>query len=788
MVANLYGRGDLGARDGAARRDWRVTNGIGGYAAGTLSGELTRPTHGLLFAALDSPGAATLLLAKLAVSVELDGREVALDTNAWASGVVSPAGYRHLEAAGLDGGVPVRRWSVDGARLESRVWMERGENTTFVQLKVVSAPAPVTLRVQALVNHRPACAATRRGAWTARVEPVPAGLRIEAFDGAAPLWLLAPGAAMRPRHDWHRDFALAGGGREDHLLAAEITATLAAGEDLVIVASTRRDAGAGPAGRLAIASALVRRRAHERALLETWRRSHPGVARSAPAWIETLVLAADDALLDLAGVPPRPAPWLAPGASSGSDQARDALASLPGLMLATGRVERARDVLGQFLERLKDGLLPRGPESPEGAPAFASADATLWLVLAVRAYFEHTIDVAFLERAFPALEAAMDSLAHGTHGGIAADPSDGLLRAGAGTEPATWLDEALLAAGLPPRHGKAVETNALWFNAHVVLAGFASRLRAQPARWRARAERIEQGFARFWNAETQCLNDVLDGPFGTDASVRPNQILALSLPETPLAVGQRRAVLACCERRLVTSHGMRSLSSDDRRYRGAEPDDGPAAAALGSAWTWLLPHAALAHAAVRGDRAGAGAPPNGARAAHARLRPGDAARSLGRRRAARPTRVAATRAADRRDAPGLARADGCAPRSAPPRADRTRREAAGTGGGRAGGGVGPAEAPGGQQAEVRPVAVRRLGSGARRGRRSGGTSAPRLARRPRRRAESSGSRTGLPVLRRLSLVRGGRRAAPGVAVRTRLVADRVLRARLQRNLGIRERL
>jgi 4-alpha-glucanotransferase len=138
------------------------------------------------------------------------------------------------------------------------------------------------------------------------------------------------------------------------------------------------------------------------------------------------------------------------------------------------------------------------------------------------------------------------------------------------------------------------------------MAGFARRLRRNGERWEARATRLEQGFARYWNAEQHCLYDVLDGPFGADASIRPNQILALSLPDSPLAAAHRRSVLARCAHDLLTSYGLRSLSPEDPRYLGCSADE-PAlesrAAVLGSAWTWLLPHYALAHHRMGGDRA-----------------------------------------------------------------------------------------------------------------------------------------------------------------------------------------
>ena len=601
-----YGRGELGDPDVAGRREWRVSNGIGGFAAGTASGELSRYRHGLLSAALAGADTPTLLLAKFSATLELRDQRWALDTSRWSSGARDPQGYLNLESFGLEDGIPLWVWAMSGVRLEQRIWMEQGENTTYIQYRLRATPEPARLRLHVLVNHRPADAAAGRGLWTARVEPATGGLRIEAFEGATPLWLLAPSAEILPRHDWHRDFLLAREGstaapaHEDHLLAAELVIKLKAGEETTLVASTRRDAGAGEAGPLALVSALSRRAAHERGLLEGWRHAQPTVARQAPSWMRSLVLAADGLLADHPPGSLVSQPGLVPGMGTSGDFTRDTLIALPGLTLSTGRPERAKEIL----ERLSSAIdASVAVDAPAGA---AAPDIALWYVQAVRAYFEHTIDTAFLSRVFPVLESALDAMERGTRGGLSSDPSDGLLRAGEGDIDATWMDRRLRLAGLPPRHGKAVELNALWYNAHTAMTGFARRLRRPVERWESRATRIEAGFARFWNPASSCLFDVLDGPFGTDASIRPNQLFAVSLPDSPLSAPQRRSVLARCVRDLLTSHGVRSLSSADPRYLGHETGDAlqvARAAVLGSAWTWLLPVLATAHGRIVGDRA-----------------------------------------------------------------------------------------------------------------------------------------------------------------------------------------
>jgi predicted glycogen debranching enzyme len=437
------------------------------------------------------------------------------------------------------------------------------------------------------------------------------GLRVEAFEGATPLWLLAPGAEIRPRHDWHRGHDLAverEEGRphlEDHLLAGEITFTLHPGEDVTLVASTRRDAGAGEAGPLALMSALNRRRAHDRSLVDCWKRGHAAVARRSPEWVRRLVLAADAFLVEHA----TPADPIGHGVvcdfDAAADPTRDTVLPLAGLTVFTGRSEIARSILLALTNDIDRRLDPATDPSDR---LTTSADGPLWLFQAVRTYHGQTRDDALLAAVTPALETILQRYENGAVPGIAVDPSDRLLRVGEGLATPTWWDSVAMPAGAPPRHGKPVELNALWYNALTTLTTFHRRLRRSHEAWEARVQRVEAGFARFWNAETGCLFDVLDGPYGSDATVRPHQILSLSLPETPLTASQRRNVLEACGRQLLTSHGLRGLSPLDPRFVGAENGDRDhrrRALSSGTAWTWLLGHYALAFDRVHGDTAAA---------------------------------------------------------------------------------------------------------------------------------------------------------------------------------------
>lgn len=283
MSAFRIGRDRLGSPETAGTLEWLVTNGIGGYACGTVGGMLARRYHGLLVAALQPPVGRTLMLAKLSESLEVDGVTHDLDANRWTGGLVQAPGLAHLESFYLEGGVPVWTWALGDTRLEKRVWMEHGENTTYAQYRLAGTRGPATLRLRALVNHRDAHETMPHGVIAPAVDVVAGGLEVKVREGAPPLWLFAPGAEATPAGDWYRGFALALeeerglDALDDHLMAGTFTARLTPGEALTLVASTRHDAGRGGAGPLALAGALARRHAHERGLLDAWRQDRKSV-------------------------------------------------------------------------------------------------------------------------------------------------------------------------------------------------------------------------------------------------------------------------------------------------------------------------------------------------------------------------------------------------------------------------------------------------------------------------------------------------------------------------------
>ena len=585
----------------AERCEWLVTNGMGSFASGTVAGTQTRRYHGLLVAALNPPGARTYLVAKLDETATYDGAAYELGSNRWTSGAIAPAGYRYVTGFRLEGTVPTWTFAFADAELEKRIWMEQGAQTTYVSYRLTGGTGPVQLTLAALVNYRDFHAATHAGDWHMTLEPVPSGVRVRAFDGAVPFLLRADGATCETTHVWYRDFDLpierSRGleDREDHLHAATFVVSLQPGESLTVVASLEEHApGDGDA-------ALARQRRHEASLYAAFDTRANG---SEPEWIRDLALAADQFVVNVALAGAENARSIIAGYHWFGDWGRDTMIALDGLSLATGRTEIARNILETFGRYIDGGMLPNYfPEAGRRAE-YNTVDAALWYVEAVRRYVAQTHDLVLADHLYPKLVEIVTNYRDGTRYGIRQDPSDGLITAGEAGVQLTWMDAKVGDWVVTPRTGKPVEINALWYNALFTLAALSRALGHPDDSYLSMAERTREGFGRYWNAERDYCFDVLDGPDGNDTRLRPNQLLAVALPESPLAAAQQRAVVDACTRRLLTPAGLRSLADGEPGYRptyGGTPLERDGAYHQGTVWGWLIGPWAFAHLRVYGD-------------------------------------------------------------------------------------------------------------------------------------------------------------------------------------------
>jgi predicted glycogen debranching enzyme len=602
-----WGREICGTLATAESREWLCANGIGGFASGTVSGMLTRRYHGLLVAALTPPLGRTLLIASVEEGIDYNGLTRALAANRWADGTIDPRGYRDLQQFRLEGTSPVWTYACADALIEKRVWMEHGANTTYVGYRLLRAERPVHLEMKVLVNYRDYHATTRGGGWVMKVEPVPGGLRVVAFEGARPFVLLADGADVEAAHTWYYGFRLAReeerglDHQDDHLHAGTFRTSLTPGTGLTLVLSAEAASSVDGEG------GWRRRRRHDESLLSRWRRAQPA-AKEAPGWIGQMVLAADQFLVRRPLQDDPDGMSVIAGYHWFGDWGRDTMISLPGLAISTGRREVAKRILTTFARFVDRGMLPnRFPDAGE-APEYNTVDATLWYIEAIRAYHAATGDDRLLKQLFPVLEEIIRWHRRGTRYGIGEDREDGLLRSGEPGVQLTWMDAKVGDWVVTPRTGKAVEINALWYNALRAMGEFAGRVGRSRVEWDALADRAREGFARFWNEAAGYCYDVIDGPQGHDDALRPNQIFAVALPESPLPPDRQRQVVDACARHLLTSYGLRSLAPGHAQYQGryeGGPSERDGAYHQGTVWGWLLGPFALAHQRVYGDRAAA---------------------------------------------------------------------------------------------------------------------------------------------------------------------------------------
>jgi predicted glycogen debranching enzyme len=598
--------GDLGQ---AERREWWIANGRAGYAGGTIAGSLTRRYHGLLIAPVASPLGRRLIVAKADATLIAGARAWPLFTNRWKSGDISPAGNVRIASFHLDYSVPAWTYEVEDHQIEARIWMEPGAHTTYAAWRLrpgTDASADgLSLRVTLLANDRNHHGTTSVGGFAPEIRV--AGDRLVLTDaGLFSLTIRAPGGEVAPRRDWYRDFYLpieAERGldsTDSHLCVGEATIPLIPGQWCGIVASLEGDPPAD------LAAALLRRLDHDRAVVSTALAGSPAM-RQAPAWIARLVLAADAFLFSrpLVSVPDGQSviagyPWF-------GDWGRDTMISLPGLTLATGRPEIARRILKTFASFVSQGMLPNVFPGAGDRAEYNTADASLWFFEAWRAYFDATEDVGALREVFPILSDMIEWHQRGTRYGIAVDPADGLLKAGVAGVQLTWMDARVGDWVVTPRIGKPVEINALWYNALRIMSAFAGRL-AKPDTFSAPAQAARQAFARFVRADGEGLYDVIDGPNGDDASIRPNQIFAVSLAHSPLSSHDQARIVQVSRRHLYTAFGLRSLAPGSPAYQsryggGVRERDG--CYHQGPVWAWLLGPFCLAAYRVTGDAAAA---------------------------------------------------------------------------------------------------------------------------------------------------------------------------------------
>lgn len=629
---------DLGpaicADDEASRsHEWLLTNGRGGYACGSIAGVLDRRYHAVLAAAVDPPDTRTILVAKLDERLpdfwtpdrsdrtdrdpedDPTSDDLTLTSDVWKDDQISGFGHRHLIRCRLFEGAVEHQWLCGRTRISRRLVMPHGHDAVIAEYRVEATDRPVTFAVKAIGGNRLADFLAPGATWSAETltaSDTELELRLPANSQGGTeidLSIRVTGGVVSAGGTWYRGYHLDTETRrgyddvDDHLLLAEVVTKLEVGDVLRIEMAAGESSAVDFRGRDPFAEEAGRQKT-------IIRQAETSLAHeAAPPLFATLASAADRFIVErpltdgtgasiIAGYP-----WFA-------DWGRDTMISIPGICLATGRADLAREILHTFAQFVDGGMIPNRFPGHGRPPEYNTADAALLFVETVgrtwaasRRDDQSTAD-EFLRDVLPTVDAILEAYRAGTRHGIKIDPADGLLDQGADGLQLTWMDARIGDEVVTPRRGKTVELNALLHSSFRWRAKFAGLFDEDAAPFNASADQIGASFERFWLDDHGYLADVIDGPHGLDGSLRPNQLFATGCAHPPVTGDRAAQVLATCDAALRIPVGLRTLDPADTRYQGRYAGDQAkrdAAYHMGTSWPWLLGPFVRTHLRVHQD-------------------------------------------------------------------------------------------------------------------------------------------------------------------------------------------
>jgi predicted glycogen debranching enzyme len=569
----------------ATRREWLETNGIGGFASSTVTGAHTRRYHGLLTAATRPPLGRVTMLSKFEETLFINGSKHELSTNQFPN-TVYPEGYKYLTNFRL-APFPVWTFEIGGVQIEKKVFMVHGWNTTVCQWSAVSGQPSEDQKPKIELELKPLLSFSdyhhlqqENSDFDLHYQSSENLITMKPYAEMPPLCFAHNASSIENTSLWYRNFEYAIERERGFDFSEDLFQPFALKFDLskaaIVIVSTE-------AQNYTDAETFEK---HEIKRRERLIKN----ANAKDDFTKQLVIAADQFVVSRGGGRTIIAgyPWF-------SDWGRDTMIALNGLTLATNRAEIAKSILLEFSRHISEGMLPNRFPDVGDEPEYNNVDATLWYFEAVRAYVAKTGDYKFVRRNL--YEKLVDIIVwhlKGTRYKIKVDEADGLLYAGEAGVQLTWMDAKIGDFVVTPRTGKAVEIQALWFNALHIMADFAGKIgdTKDEKKYLELAGKAKKSFNEFfWNDAEHCLFDVIDGE-NKDASVRPNQIFAVSLPHAILtATARTRKVVERVEAELLTPLGLRSLSPPDANYRPiyiGSPFERDTAYHQGTVWAWLV--------------------------------------------------------------------------------------------------------------------------------------------------------------------------------------------------------
>lgn len=574
-----FGKSSWRTFESGIDKEWLVTNGIGGYASGTIINANTRKYHGLLVSALKPPGWRVLQLVKLDERFSAGPCNYILAANENRSGFAE-LGFIHLQQVKINP-FPTFTYSFGDIILQKTIFMVHGHNTTVILYRVFNGTEPGALFITPMVNCRGHHFITSQGEIKFTQAKVDHGVSIKGREEIPPLLLACSAGGYLQEGRWYNGMAYAvekergENPYEDHYIPGRFEISFEAGESktFTIIASSEKFKTMNGEELLEQEKSRINELVKLAGYKDHFARR---LVRSADAFIVQRQSTGKKTVI--AGYP-----WFC-------DWGRDAMISLPGLTLVTKRFQEAREILITYARLRKRGLLPNAFFEGDTEPIFNTVDASLWFINAVYKYLTYTEDLDFVrEEVYPAVKEIINWYADGTDYNIGMD-KDGLLKEGAPDIQLTWMDAKVDNWVVTPRHGKAVEINALWYNAVSIYKALCS-MYGEEFPYPGLLDKIKNSFIEnFWNQTDGYLCDVLS-PEGKDCRVRPNQLLAVSLPFKMVTREQGRRVVQKVWRELYVTYGIRSLSPWDCNYRGVYLGDRfhrDGAYHQGTAWSWLI--------------------------------------------------------------------------------------------------------------------------------------------------------------------------------------------------------
>jgi len=534
--------------------EWIETNGLGGYASGTASGAHSRRYHGLLVVATQPPVGRMNLLSKLDETIVVDEEKFELGTNQY-PGVLHPRGYIFLKQFERNL-FPVFYYKAGPVEIKKTIASIHDENTVVILYEVNEAPSAFELELLPLYASRDFHSLSRGNDFIGQQYVFDEGVfRTLNYQGCPELFIAIPQSKFVEHREWYYNFEYAVeqerglAYREDLYTHGKFSVKLKKGDRLGVIVTSD-----DPTGKDALK------------LFETEvKRRSKLTSGFSNAVLKQLALAADQFIVRrseynsiIAGYH-----WFA-------DWGRDTMIALPGLCLTTGRYEEAKRILLQFSKNISQGMLPNRFTDHDTDPEYNTIDATLWFFVAIYHYYQYSRDKDFVKQLLPVLKDVIEWHYKGTRYNIKVDPADELLRGGDVGVQLTWMDAKVGDWIVTPRRGKAVEINALWYNALCTLELlFEEVASASEAKiYHAKAAKVLKSFnALFWNESQNSLYDYVDGDYKND-DLRPNQIYAISLPFPLLEKGRARKVFDTVSKHLFTPRGLRSLSPGHKDYKG----------------------------------------------------------------------------------------------------------------------------------------------------------------------------------------------------------------------------